>query len=144
MALLDVNVLIAMFDPDHIHHDVAHDWFAERRAAGWATCALTENGFVRVLSQIRAEPSEPPSALVRRLHRFCDSPAHEFWTCDVSLRDERLFARSFIVAPRHVTDIYLLGLATSRNGTLATFDRSIPVGAVRGASAANISVIAPV
>lgn len=50
VALLDVNVLVALFDPAHVHHDAAHAWFGEHCAQGWATCALTENGLVRVLS----------------------------------------------------------------------------------------------
>jgi uncharacterized protein len=58
IALLDVNVLVALFDPDHVHHDLAHDWFADQRAAGWATCPLTENGLIRVLSS----PPLPGSA----------------------------------------------------------------------------------
>ena len=49
-SLLDVNVLVALFDPDHVHHEAAHVWFAATRGAGWATCPLTENGVVRVLS----------------------------------------------------------------------------------------------
>ncbi|HWJ56793.1 MAG TPA: hypothetical protein VNR90_11235, partial [Vicinamibacterales bacterium] len=54
IALLDVNLLVALFDPDHVHHDISHDWFAEQRGVGWATCPLTENGLVRVLSSPRA------------------------------------------------------------------------------------------
>jgi predicted nucleic acid-binding protein len=53
IALLDVNVLVAFFDPDHVHHDLAHDWFAGQRRSGWATCAITESGFVRVISNPR-------------------------------------------------------------------------------------------
>ena len=49
-ALLDVNVLVALFDPDHVHHDLAHDWFADHRSRGWATCPITENGVIRVLA----------------------------------------------------------------------------------------------
>ena len=49
-ALLDVNVLVALFDPDHVHHDLAHDWFADQRVRGWATSAVTENGLIRVLT----------------------------------------------------------------------------------------------
>src|SRR5205807_1947335 len=50
VALLDVNVLVALFDPDHVHHEPAHRWFAEQRGTGWATCPLTENGLLRVLT----------------------------------------------------------------------------------------------
>lgn len=52
-ALLDVNFLVALFDPMHLHHEAAHEWFGRNRGGGWATCPLTENGFVRVVSNPR-------------------------------------------------------------------------------------------
>ena len=54
VALLDVNVLVALFNPVHVHQELAHDWFADHRASGWATCPLTENGFLRVLGNAAA------------------------------------------------------------------------------------------
>jgi uncharacterized protein len=36
--LLDVNVLVALLDPAHLHHDAAHAWFEVKREGGWATC----------------------------------------------------------------------------------------------------------
>ncbi len=143
-TLLDVNVLVALFDPDHVHHELAHDWFADNRAGGWATCPVTENGFLRVL----ANPSyhsaiTRPTELVARLRRFCGSGHHVFWPDAVSLRDAELFDPAFIAGHRQVTDIYLLGLAKAKRGRLATFDRSIPVKAVRGARQDLVTVIAP-
>ncbi|HEY7215024.1 MAG TPA: hypothetical protein VIC28_10365 [Thermoanaerobaculia bacterium] len=71
VALLDVNVLVALFDPDHVHHEAAHTWFAAHRGAGWATCPLTENGLIRILSNpAYAATLETPAALVRRLEAF--------------------------------------------------------------------------
>jgi hypothetical protein len=143
-GLLDVNVLVALFDPDHVHHDVAHDWFAESGRSGWATCPLTEAGFVRVLSNpaygggaIRA------TDLVGRLRRFCRSGGHVFWPDGVSLLDESVFDVAHVAGHRQLTDIYLLGLAHACGGYLATFDRGIPFRAVKGATAASIEVIAP-
>jgi uncharacterized protein len=143
VALLDVNVLVALFDSDHVHHDLAHDWFADHRGGGWSTCASTENGFIRVLSQARTDARERPSRLLERLAKFCASGDHVFWPCDVSLRDRARFVPSFVVGARQITDIYLLGLAKAMGGRLATFDRSIPLGAVRGATRAHLSVIGP-
>jgi toxin-antitoxin system PIN domain toxin len=144
VALLDVNVLVALFDPDHIHHDLAHDWFADHRAQGWATCPVTENGFVRVL----ANPGYGgavvrPADLIERLRRFCASGHHHFWADGVSLTDETLFAPAFAGGHRQITDIYLLGLAMARGGCLATFDRTIPLKAVRGSGPDLLAVIAP-
>lgn len=145
IALLDINLLVALFDPDHVHHELAHDWFADHRSNGWATCPVTENGFVRVISSpAYGAASSRPVELVEGLRRFCASEHHSFWTASVSLRDERIFKPSFIRGHRQVTDVYLLGLATSMSGCLATFDRTIPLGAVVGATRDTLQIVAPV
>ena len=141
-VLLDVNVLVALFDPDHVHHEAAHDWFADSREDGWATCAVTENGFVRVLSNpAYAAPLSRPAGLVERLRQLCASGHHTFWPDTVSLRDARLFNAAMIRGSRQVTDIYLLGLAKKMGGCLATFDRSLPLSAVVGANHNTLAVI---
>jgi uncharacterized protein len=142
-ALLDVNVLVALFHPDHVHHDLAHDWFADHRSDGWATTPITENGFVRVLSHPKSGVSERPTRLLEHLVKFCASGQHVFWPDAISLRDERLFARTYLVGAKQLTDIYLLGLAKKMGGSLATFDRAIPLGSVVGATRQTLQVIAP-
>ena len=143
-ALLDVNLLIALFDPDHVHHDVAHDWFADHGQAGWATCSITENGFLRVLSNPKYGASASrPADLMRNLRQFCGSRGHVFWANSISLRDERLFNLDFVAGSRQLTDVYLLGLAHKMKGRLATFDRTIPVKAVRGAEAGTLHLVSP-
>ena len=145
VALLDVNLLVALFDPDHVHHELAHDWFADNRRGGWATCPLTENGFVRVLANAAyGSAVSRPEELVGRLRRFCRSGHHEFWGDTLSLRDDRIFDPAFLAGHRQVTDVYLLALAVGRRGRLATFDRGIPVKAVIGARPDALEVIAPV
>ena len=142
-ALLDVNLLVALFDPDHIHNELAHDWFADNRAHGWATCPLTENGFVRVLSNPAYGSRVMRAAeLVLRLRTFCASGHHQFWPDVVSLRDETLFKPALVGGPRQLTDVYLLGLAMKRGGRLATFDRTIPQKAVVGSRSGLVVVIA--
>ena len=135
-ALLDVNVLVALFDPHHIHHDSAHDWFEANRAFGWATCPVTELGFVRAVSGVSGERA---ATAVERLRAFCASGDHQFWRDALSLQDEA-FDLSRANA-RQLTDVYLLGLAVNRKGRLATFDRGIPLGAVRGATREHLAVI---
>ena len=143
-ALLDINVLVALFDPDHVHHELAHDWFSEEGARGWATCPLTENGFVRVVSNLAyGSPVHRVEDLAARLRRFCRQPGHRFWPDVVSLLDEELFDLSVLGSPRHLTDVYLLGLAKKMDGRLVTFDRAIARKAVRGASDSTLEVIAP-
>jgi toxin-antitoxin system PIN domain toxin len=142
VALLDVNVLVALFDPDHVHHEAAHGWFAANREAGWATCPLTENGLVRILSNpAYGSAPETPAAITRRLGVFCASGDHVFWADEVSLRDSRLFERTAPATHRQVTDVYLLGLAKRKGGRLATFDGNIPLSAVAGATRAHLEII---
>ncbi len=144
-ALLDVNLLVALFDADHVHHDLAHDWFADNRARGWATCAATEAGFVRVLANpAYGSPVNRPVELVARLRTLCGTRGHRFWTDAVSLRDPTLFDCARVAGHRQLTDLYLLGLAHRNGACLATFDRTIPVDAVVGASRDLVEVIAPV
>ena len=143
-ALLDVNVLVALFNPDHIHHDAAHNWFAENRQHGWATCPLTELGLVRILSNPAYWPgAERCAAVSDRLRQFCASGHHQFWRDSLSLSDDT-FNWSLIMGHRQMTDAYLLGLAAKRGGTLATFDRTIPLAAVTGATAESIQLLTEV
>jgi uncharacterized protein len=144
VALLDVNVLVALFDPDHVHHELAHDWFADNVRFGWATCPLTENGFVRVLANpAYGSPVTRVADLLGRLRRFCTGGGHAFWPEALSIRDEAVFDPALVAGHRQLTDIYLLGLAHSRGGCLATFDRTISLRAVKGATARDLAVIAP-
>ena len=144
VALLDINVLVALFDPDYVHHELAHDWFADHRAQGWATCPVTENGLVRVISNpAYGLEGLRPAAMLERLRKFCASGQHVFWPDSVSLTDDRVFVSSCLTGHRQLTDVYLLGLAVSMQGCLATFDRGIPLKAAVGATPSSLRVIAP-
>lgn len=144
VALLDVNVLVALFDSEHVHHEIAHDWFADNEGAGWATCPITENGFVRVVSNPAYGSGVRGSALIDSLMKFrTASPHHVFWPASVSLTDRGLFSAAVSPGYRQLTDIYLVGLAHTMGGRLATFDKTIPVKAVVGAKATVLEVIAP-
>jgi len=143
-SLLDVNLLVALFDPDHVHHDIAHDWFEDHHADGWATCAVTENGFVRVLGNPAYGAGVTRiSELIDSLRKFCASRDHVFWHSAVSFGDKRLFNPAMIRGHRQVTDVYLLGLATMMKGRLVTFDRTIPLSAVVGATRSSLAVLPP-
>ena len=143
IALLDVNVLLALSNPKHTHHEIAHDWFADHHARGWATCAVTQNGFIRVLSNTSARAGTfRPAEVIDLLRRFCSAKEHVFWPGAVSLTDSTLFNASLIRGYRQVSDVYLLGLAKKMGGYLVTFDSNIPVGAVIGATKNTLSVLA--
>jgi len=139
IALLDVNVLIALLDPAHVHHEPAHSWFSRNRKHGWASCATTINGCVRILSNpkypsFRATPAE----VMDHLRVFCSDRHHEFWSDGLSILNPELFRSAAFLGHNNITDIYLLGLATKHHGRLATFDGSIPIKGVIGAGPANL------
>ena len=143
-ALLDVNLLIALFDPDHVHHEIAHDWFADHRDRGWATCSLTENGFLRAAAVLpRSRQLVTVPMLADNLRTFRSSGHHEFWTDDLSVLDDRLFNAEQIRGHQQIAGVYLLGLAVKHKGLLATLDQRIPLAAVKGATRESLEVIAP-
>jgi uncharacterized protein len=141
-ALLDVNILVALFDPMHVHHEAAHEWFARNRDGGWATCPLTENGFVRVVSN----PRYPGRATtlrdaLARLAEIRQSADHVFWPDSVSICDGGSFQPAYVQGYRQLTDVYLLGLAVANRGRLATFDRNVPLKAVAGAGLQHLEIV---
>jgi toxin-antitoxin system PIN domain toxin len=124
--LLDMNVLVALFDDAHIHHVPAHAWFSGHGVKGWRSCPITENGFMRVLSH-PAYPnlSTPIPDLAGRLEEFKQaSPGYVFWSNDYSPA-EWVSSRQLLFISSQATDAYLLNLCHRNQGTLATFDRRI-------------------
>ena len=143
VALLDVNVLIALFDPAHVYHEAAHKWFEINRKYRWATCPLTENAFVRVLSN----PSYPGQTTTiedatSRLQIFSSEREHVFWPDSISIRERGRYRWNHVQGHRQLTDVYLLALAISNQGRLATFDSTISLEAIEGAKKQHLELIA--
>lgn len=125
-ALLDLNVLTALLWPAHEHHDAAHRWFGRRSKAGWATCALTQLGFVRIVSNPAfSRDALSPTNAVALLAQNVAHPAHEFWSDDLQVPAAVGVLKRTLEGHRQVTDAYLLALASHRQGVLATFDRGL-------------------
>jgi hypothetical protein len=142
IALLDVNVLIALFDPSHPQHEPAHQWFGRNRNRGWATSSITINGCVRIMSNPAYRSVEATAAdVILRLRTVCSSQNHHFWNDDLSLVDGAIFRPEAVVSHRQITDIHLLALAIRHGGRLATFDRSIPLKPVVGAKSDSLEII---
>ncbi len=140
--LLDINVLVALFDAAHVHHEPAHRWFASGGSAEWATCPITENGFIRVVSNpVYPTISTSPFDATERMRVFCRQPGYVFWPDDVSLLDSSLFDMLQLSGHQQITDVYLAGLAFHHSGKLATFDSRIPVAALTGAPANVVELI---
>lgn len=124
--LLDVNLLIALAWPQHVHHSQAHDWFDRRGSESWATCPLTQLGFVRISSnpKIVAQAVSPREAFAA-LERMTALPGHSSWPDDVSPAGQAEFAALSLVGHRQVTDAYLLALCRRNKGRLATLDQGV-------------------
>ena len=140
-SLLDVNVLIALLDEDHVHHASARAWFRSEGVHGWASCPITQNGCVRIMTQPAYPSPVPVVDVVERLREATGHVAHEFWPDDVSLLDPIRLDITRLHGPKQITDAYLLALAVAHGGRLATFDDRAPLSAVIGATRANLTVI---
>lgn len=140
-ALLDVNVLLALLDADHVDHVVARSFLDAHIAGGWASCAITQNGFVGIICQPRYPNPATPAEAMTRLGKACSGSAHAFWTCDVSVLDSTVVDRTRVHGPRQVTDAYLLALAVTNGGRFVTFDRSVVLAAVPSAAPEHLLVL---
>lgn len=123
MALLDVNALVALAWDSHVHHVAMRRWFAVNRAGGWATCPITESGFVRVSANPKALPSpigvEAARAVLAALRA---AGGHRFVVDDVSIAAADV---PRVAGHRQVTDAHLLTLARRRGLRLVTFDTGV-------------------
>ena len=140
-ALLDVNVLIALLDADHLHHVRARDWLEAHIATGWASCPITQNGCIRILSQPNYPNALKPSQVAERLREATEAVYHRFWAEGPSLLFPGLMSWEYIVGSRQVTDAYLLALAVHHNGRLVTFDHAITRRVVPGAEEQHLIVL---
>jgi uncharacterized protein len=144
-ALLDVNVLIALLDAAHVHHKLATAWLGANIRSGWASCPLTQIGCVRVMSQSAYPNSRPPALVAARLREAAADRHHEFWQADLDLLKgiDRGYDIdwSLVLTSRHVTDLYLLGLAVARGGRFVTFDRRVPRASLPQAELRHLEVI---
>lgn len=140
-ALFDVNVLIGLFDADHSLHRPATAWFEENARSGWATCPITQNGVLRVMSQPNYPNAMPLQAVAQRLREAASHSFHEAWPDDISLLDAARVDTGRIHGARQLTDTYLLALAVAHGGRLVTFDRGIALDAAVGAQSRHLVVI---
>ena len=141
VALLDVNVLIALIDSAHRFHRTSKDWALKNGSSGWASCPLTQNGCIRIISQLGYPRPAPMQQAIQTLQSLCQSPHHQFWPDDLSLLDATAFDHNKIHGHRQLTDLYLLGLAVKHNGRFVTLDSAIPLSAVKGAKKQHLTVL---
>ena len=124
--LLDANFLVALFWPRHECHPAARQWFLRHRRQGWATCALTQTAFVRLMSHPALSAGQvSPGEALRLLEANCQDSRHQYWPMDIGLAEAVRLAGVPLEGHRQVNDIYLLGLAIRRRGKIVTFDRGL-------------------
>lgn len=139
ISLLDVNLLVALAWPNHVHHVAALAWFRRNQAAGWATCPLTQSGFVRVSSNPSfVSDARSPQEAIQHLRRMVALPHHVFWHDDVSVAASEFVDEVRLVGYRQVTDVHLLALAQHRGGRLATLDGKLRGLVPRGRNVAEV------
>ena len=140
--LLDVNVWVALLDDAHIHNEQALALFSQPKLQ-IATCALTENGAIRVLNLPGYAKRAPPGfeAVREKLSLACTDADHEFWPCDLSLRSDDVLNWPRIMGHNQITDAYLLALAVSNGGALATFDHRVALSSVVGALPKHLKLL---
>ena len=126
IALLDVNVLLALAFPNHQHWPAATQWFRRERENGWATCAVTQAGFLRIATTVSAVGTIIAMRdAVELLVQSTADPRHQFWPLDSPPVQIRADIRNRMLGPKHVTDAQLLDLAIRRGGKLVTFDQRL-------------------
>ena len=125
-ALVDVNVLIALAWPNHVHHAPARAWFGAHSDEGWATTPVTELGFVRISSNRAAiATASTPEIASRLLQELTSHGRHDFWPDDIACITGEHVDGSLTTSHHHVTDVHLLALARRHGGRLVTFDAAI-------------------
>jgi len=140
-SLLDVNVLIALLDRQHVAHARAHQWLGNHLSDGWASCPLTENGCLRIITNPRYPAPVSATDVLAKLDTAKASGYHEFWPDDLTVTDATTFLRSEFRSHHQVTDVYLLALAAKKGGRLVTFDQGIPLSAIAGAKAEQLVIL---
>jgi uncharacterized protein len=140
--LLDVNVWVALLDEAHVHHAQAVA-FMEQRKVQIATCPLVENGVLRVLNLPGYSKHGPAGfeAVIQKLQQICIDVDHEFWPNTVSLRSQGQVNWPRVLGHNQITDVYLLALAVSNQGCLATLDHRVALSAVIGADKKHLMLL---
>ena len=124
-SLLDVNVQVALAFPLHFSHQSAHSWFRREPDRLWATCPLTQAGFLRVASRLLGPSRETFRRAIAGLELDCRNPNHEYWPVDIDLLDLSDSQSSRLIGPNQIADMQLLMLANRRGGQLVTLDTGI-------------------
>lgn len=133
-ALLDVNILIALFDIHHLHHELASTWFIDWLEQGnqWATCPITQNGCLRILSLPNYQNGFKPIDIKHHLDNAVANSSHLFIADNISLLQDELINWHAIQGAKQLTDTYLLALAKYNGAVFVSLDNRIDKQTVMG------------
>ena len=137
----DVNVLIALFDTAHQHHNMASTAFVEHNSEGWASCPVVETGFIRVISNPSYTNSVSVANAVSLLQIAISNTQHHNLHQSISILNNDCFQTAHLVSHKQLTDLYLIGMAIYHNVKLITFDRNIPTHAAIGFEPKHLLVL---
>ena len=140
-SLLDINVIISLLDSGHVMHGAAIHWMERELNHGWATCPITQNGVLRIMSQPAYPNHRPVAQVAERLEEACKHASHVFWPEQTSLLKKGLIRWERMLGHRQITDSYLLALAVTHGGRFVSFDQRICVDLVPDASQTHLAII---
>ena len=140
-SLLDTSVLIALLDASHIHHRLTAHWLQTHGNAGWASCPITLNGCIRILSQPSYPNRLPMQRVVAGLRTAMQNPLHEFWADAVNPVTTQAIDWAYTVRPAQLTDVYLLALAVAHEARFVTLDQRIALACVPQARGEQLVVL---
>ena len=141
-SLLDVSVLISLLDANHEHHAAVMGWWNQNEDR-WASCPITQNGYLRIVTQQAYANTISVNEAIQKLTQAISTTAHEFLSDDISLLDKQLVAHQHIQGPKQMTDIYLLALSVKHGARFVTLDTHVPHVAVPQATSTSVHVISP-
>lgn len=124
--LLDANALIALGWPAHEHHERMLGWFKKHARQGWATCALTQAAFIRIISQPSfSGHAISVSEVAELLLRNTADPKHRFLPLDFGFEQVVGCCTGGLLGHRQITDAYLLTSAVRNGVKLVSFDGGV-------------------
>ncbi len=141
IALLDVNMLVALMDPRHALNGRAQAWWRAEKDLGWASCPISQNGFLRIVILKSYTNPSPIGDALTTLTRATKDVHHTFWPDDLTLLDTAAIDHSRLLGPKQITDVYLLALAVKHGGRLVTLDSGIAPSAVKGTKRSQLVVV---
>jgi len=125
--LLDINILLGIAWEDQQAHATVFPWFQQTGRVRFATCGITQTGFVRISSSVRfGAHAVSVKEAFQALDTFVAMPGHDFWAMDIDIRTATGAFVDKLFGPMQLTDAYLLGMAIAKDGVLVTRDKAIP------------------